>query len=323
MKTIYGDNSDNLTNIDNLELIDSKDDSSARVINRPLEELKEGYNKNYNLNNILLKTLYGNVEGTINNIYESFKKSGFRISTINNKKFLRIPTGVILVNRNPEEPENESFIIENCQNIEFAERRFAKLMDFNLNDKYNNIKITKVIDEDGLDKFKMEVSYNTYNGFETEAIKSGTNEIFNSEELFEAFLNQFSQFLVVGSEEEQLKYNCLDTFINIDGLNIGDYYIYYNYSDTPIDNANIDLSGNWFISNNEIENNAIKLFKITISENDEIIDIERYYKLLEYKCNSLYKEGDTIQISEGTELPQLNNQNEWRIIRTDIIGEEI
>lgn len=159
----------------NLELLSCKDEISARNTNRPIINLYENQESNYNLIQTLLKTVYGNSQGVIPDVYEDFAPENFSVGSFKNDTsnyYLRIPTGMLLgrkitdnqyihstVDGNPfskfgeyhykDEIHKENFlqdtlksyIIENKPEINLYERELAKLIDLDLSDLTNDIKI--------------------------------------------------------------------------------------------------------------------------------------------------------------------------------------
>jgi hypothetical protein len=159
----------------NLELLDCKDEISARNTNRPIINLYENQESNYNLIQTLLKTVYGNSQGVIPDVYEDFAPENFSVGSFKNDTsnyYLRIPTGMFLgrkvtddqyihstVDGNPfskfgeyhykDEIHKENFlqdalksyIIENKPEINLYVIELAKLIDLDLSDLTNDIKI--------------------------------------------------------------------------------------------------------------------------------------------------------------------------------------
>lgn len=191
-KKNYGNSAIENTTALNAEFITADDNISARVVNRPIVNLYENQETNYNLIQTLLKTVYGNTSGIIPNIYEEFAPECFEIGSFKNntgKYFLRIPMGLMLLKKNEAEDivhtpflnkgdycykdtqKNEqfsqddynSFLAENKPEINTAERQFADLIGLDLDDLTNDIKITQdlipmtvkvaIVDENGYAKY--------------------------------------------------------------------------------------------------------------------------------------------------------------------------
>lgn len=159
----------------NLELLDCKDEVSARNTNRPIVNLYENQETNYNLIQTLLKSVYGNSQGIIPDVYEDFAPEDFAVGSFKNDTsnyYIRIPTGMFLgrkvtdnqyihntVDGNPFSKPGEynykdeihkenflqdnlkSYILENKPEINLYERELAKLIDLDLSDLTNDIKI--------------------------------------------------------------------------------------------------------------------------------------------------------------------------------------
>ncbi len=170
----YEDSAEQNTTGLNLELIGADDVISARTTNRPIVNLYENQETNYNLIQTLLKTIYGNVNGIIPDVLESFAPEDFAVGSFKNdtgKYFLRIPTGMALfrsdldnskitkTDGNPFSKKGEynykdqihksnfmqddlrTYAIESKPELNLYERELAKLIDLDLTDSTNDIKI--------------------------------------------------------------------------------------------------------------------------------------------------------------------------------------
>jgi hypothetical protein len=157
----------------NTELLSSRDNVSARSVNRPLINILENQESNYNLIQTLLKTVYGNSNGIVPDVLESFVPEGFEIGSFKNDAnnyFIRIPTGMMLLsklvsedytdnNSNPFLKKGDykykdnvhsgdflddnlhSFVIENKPEINLYERELANLINLDLTDLTNDLRI--------------------------------------------------------------------------------------------------------------------------------------------------------------------------------------
>ena len=157
----------------NTELITADDIISARTVNRPVINILENQETNYNLIQTLLKTIYGNTNGIVPDMYESFAPECFEVGSFKNntsKYFLRIPTGFLFLKKQLEENLTNnnsnpflkpgdynyrdnlkkeqfsqdtfnSFLIENKPEINIAERQLADFIGLDLTDLTNDIKI--------------------------------------------------------------------------------------------------------------------------------------------------------------------------------------
>ena len=170
----YEDSAEQNTTGLNLELIGADDVISARTTNRPIINLYENQESDYSLIQTLLKTIYGNVNGIIPDVLESFAPEDFAVGSFKNdteKYFLRIPTGMALfrnslsnskiteTDNNPFSKKGEynykdqihksnfmqddlrSYAIESKPELNLYERELAKLIDLDLTDSTNDIKI--------------------------------------------------------------------------------------------------------------------------------------------------------------------------------------
>ena len=82
----------------NAELLSAKDNVSARSVNRPIINILENQESNYNLIQTLLKTVYGNTNGIVPDVLENFAAETFEIGSFKNNSqnyFIRIPTGML------------------------------------------------------------------------------------------------------------------------------------------------------------------------------------------------------------------------------------
>lgn len=157
----------------NTELLSSRDNVSARSVNRPLINILENQESNYNLIQTLLKTVYGNSNGIVPDVLESFAPESFEIGSFKNDAnnyFIRIPTGMMLLsklvsedytdnNSNPFLKKGDykykdnvhsgdflgdnlhSFVIENKPEINLYERELANLINLDLTDLTNDLRI--------------------------------------------------------------------------------------------------------------------------------------------------------------------------------------
>lgn len=175
----------------NTELLSAKDNVSARNVNRPITNILENQESNYSLIQTLLKTVYGNANGIVPDVLESFAPEGFEIGSFKNDSenyFVRIPTGMMLLsklvsedytnnNSNPFLKKGDykykdnihkedflkdklhSFVIENKPEINLYERELANLINLDLTDLTNDLKIyqdlipmtvkVEIVDESG------------------------------------------------------------------------------------------------------------------------------------------------------------------------------
>ena len=175
----------------NAELLSAKDNVSARSVNRPIINILENQESNYNLIQTLLKTVYGNTNGIVPDVLENFAAETFEIGSFKNNSqnyFIRIPTGMMLLSKLAEEDYSNnnsnpflkkgdynykdnihkdcflndkfnSFLIENKPEINLYERELANLINLDLTDLTNDLRIyqdlvpmtvkVEIIDETG------------------------------------------------------------------------------------------------------------------------------------------------------------------------------
>ena len=157
----------------NTELINNNDIISARSTNRPIINLLENQESDYNVIQTLLKTVYGNTDGIIPDVLEEFIPEAFTIGSFKNETsnyFIRLPLGMAMISQHPTEEltsnkgnpflnkgdylyqdnihkeqflqdQLRSFVIENKPQINLYERQLANLIGLDLTDLTNDIKI--------------------------------------------------------------------------------------------------------------------------------------------------------------------------------------
>lgn len=170
----YGDKNEEYADGSSLELITFSDPLSARSVNRPIANIYEDQKEVYKLLNNIYKTVYGNIGNSIlPDIYEEFAPEGFVINSFKNdttKYFLRIPSGMMLLNKNTSSSEGKkngnpfssygeydyidedskdnyskdvesSFVFDNRPNLSLLERQLANFIALDLTDLTNDINI--------------------------------------------------------------------------------------------------------------------------------------------------------------------------------------
>lgn len=168
----YKDSNVEMTTGLNAELLDKNDIISARSINRPIINILENQETDYNLLQTLLKTVYGNRNGIIPDIQEEFIPETFQIGSFLNSEgyYIRLPLGSMFLSKNPNDEfdindENpfsaqgeynykdaygkdsflkdklHSYIIENKPEINLYERQLASFIGLDLTYLDNDIKI--------------------------------------------------------------------------------------------------------------------------------------------------------------------------------------
>lgn len=157
----------------NAELLHNNDIVSARAINRPIINILENQESNYNLIQTLLKTVYGNTNGIVPDVLEEFAPESFAVGSFKNDTdnyFVRVPTGMAFIHKAIEgDLENNnsnpflvrgdfkyldtvnkehflkdklnSFSIENKPELNLYERQLANFINLDLTDLTNDIKI--------------------------------------------------------------------------------------------------------------------------------------------------------------------------------------
>ena len=171
----YEDSNEEYASGLNTELLGPDDIISARSLNRPIINIEENQEEENYLIQTLLKSVYGNSSGIVPDVLEEFEPETFTIGSFKNDTsnyFLRIPTGLMMINspygdsagNNSGNPfakigENDyndnshrtnylhdeafSYAIENKPNISLYERQLANLINLDLTDSSNDIKVTQ------------------------------------------------------------------------------------------------------------------------------------------------------------------------------------
>ena len=169
----YKDSNEQLTTGLNTELLEQSDILSARSINRPIINLEENQETDYNLLQTLLKTVYGDRNGILPDILEEFIPETFQIGSFKNDEsnyYLRLPLGAMFLSKHPGDEFNindrnpfstqgeynykdgygkdsflkdklHSYVIENKPEINLFERQLASFIGLDLTYLNNDIKI--------------------------------------------------------------------------------------------------------------------------------------------------------------------------------------
>ena len=169
----YKDSNRELTTGLETELLDKNDIISARNINRPIINLEENQETDYNLLQTLLKAVYGDRNGILPDIQEEFIPETFQIGSFSNEDdnyFIRLPLGSMFLSKDPGDEFNindrnpfstqgeynykdaygkdsflndkfHSYIIENKPEINLYERQLASFIGLDLTYLDNDIKI--------------------------------------------------------------------------------------------------------------------------------------------------------------------------------------
>lgn len=243
-----------------IELFKNTDVLSARTLNRPVINLFDNQEENYNLVKSLLKSVYGNFDGIVPEVYEEFSEDGFKYGIIGGNEFLRIPTGLLFTCK-----ENDSYFLNNPK-ISLFERQLAYLINFDLNDQNNDIKLNcEFVDKSP--RYSITITNNSgevvnlpenYLDRNTIPPTKKTRDIKyrnNSIDIFNDFLDFYSDEIKL-SPGELYKLNCLETIIPVDNLfTSGElYYLYYG------------TNGFYLSRNNEDE--GLKLFSLYYEEGE-------------------------------------------------------
>lgn len=295
---LNGDNS-------SLEFLKSSDVYSARALNRPLLNIFEEQEETNKLITALLKTVYGNFIGIVPNIYEGFDFSRFQYKSFKNNLFIRIPTGLLFLRKKitddrsyyiPGElyykdeitkdlfKEDESLGVVIQPNIGLFERQLAFLINFDLNDQDNDIKVNcKFVD--GIPQYSITITDNsgevveipknyktiTQDGEKIKAVRDITYRD-NSIDLFEDFVEYFSDYITL-SDNELYKLNCLDTIIPIDSsFESGIVHnLYYRITGKEtVASSTTDLTQKFYISVGSGDSNSVKICSFRYNATHEV-----------------------------------------------------
>lgn len=285
------------------ELLTCDDIISARTINRPIRNLQENNEDNYQLLQSLLKSVYGNFSGIVPNVYEEFSNFSFKKFSGSNQTYLRIPTGLIYGRGNwdddhsyftPEEKgykddldkklltEDLSFSIFNRPNLNLFERNLAELIGLDLNDEDNNIKLNyKVVDKKI--QYSIDIRYDgksisipsqkrSIKDNEEVVEETGISFESNSVDLFNDFVDSFSDIITI-SPANFPYYDSLEIFVPIFSDYVSStYQLRYKFGD-PIQANDVltDFTGHFYIPQQASSYaNSLDSIKIADIKNGEI-----------------------------------------------------
>src|SRR5574344_698843 len=184
----YGDSIEDDFNGLEAEMLVTNDKVSARDLNRPSLNLYENSEEIYNILQSAIKTIYGNKNGIVSDVYEQLNTNHICIGSFGSlTKYIRVPTGLALLSDiNNEEVGKDSgtpyengdlmtkssyqadkfhsFSIMNRPNINLFERELASLINLDMTDLNNDIKVYDSIDPNGLMRYYVKVDAETSSG---------------------------------------------------------------------------------------------------------------------------------------------------------------
>src|SRR5574344_1417428 len=190
----YGNSLESDFNTSETEMLKPSDSISARDLNRPILNLYENSEDMYNILQSSIKSIYGNKNGIVPDVYECFNPSNIKIGSFMNetKKYIRVPTGLICLNipvensvGNPFSSQDDdaykddmnkslftndkfhSYFIFNRPNTNLFERELANVINLDITDLNNDIKIYDEILNDGSIGYRMEVYRETTGSLES------------------------------------------------------------------------------------------------------------------------------------------------------------
>src|SRR5574344_2828850 len=190
----YGNSLENDFNTSETEMLKPSDSMSARDLNRPLLNIYENSEDIYNTLQSVVKSIYGNKTGIIPDVYECFNPSNLKIGSFMNetRTYIRIPTGLACL-RLPitnsrgntfsaqeddayvddmdkdffTKDKFHSYFIFNRPNTSLFERELASIINLDITDLNNDIKVYDTMLKYGKIGYRMEVTRETTGALET------------------------------------------------------------------------------------------------------------------------------------------------------------
>lgn len=143
--------------INSVNFFESTDILSARTLNRPLISLYENDRDNFELLQSMAKTIVGSKEGIkyLAGTLEDFNINNLVVEEYNNKKYLRIPTGLLIFCRNTEAEYTLKLVVPQ---VDTFERQIAKCIGLDLNEANNDIEVSYKLVNDENDGKKLQYS---------------------------------------------------------------------------------------------------------------------------------------------------------------------
>jgi hypothetical protein len=165
-------------NSNSLELFKYNDISSSNTFNRPILNLQSEIEENHRaLQEISKIFLQDKKTGYIKDALEGLSAENIKLITYNNKTYVRIPTGVLLINERSNAniytsgeddfgnrrlgENNDINIYVNAPNINLFERQIADHFNIDLNMPGNNVSVNYkiIIDKNDNNKRKIQYTY--------------------------------------------------------------------------------------------------------------------------------------------------------------------
>src|SRR5574344_399502 len=170
------------------EMLVTNDKVSARDLNRPSLNLYENSEEVYNILQSAIKTIYGNKNGIVPDVYEEFNAKNIFMGGFGSLiKYIRVPTGLAylsdisvgdiggdsgipydssdgLTSASYQADKFHSLSIMNRPNTSLFERELASLINLDMTDLNNDIKIYDSIGSSGLMRYRAAINIETSSG---------------------------------------------------------------------------------------------------------------------------------------------------------------
>lgn len=324
-------------NSNSLELFKYNDISSSNTFNRPILNLQSEIEENHKaLQEISKVFLQDKKTGYISDALEGLSAENIKLITYNNKTYVRIPTGVLLINEKKPGVDiyadgNDDFkdrrlgenndinIYVNSPNINLFERQIADHFNIDLNMPGNNVSVNYKINN----KRKIQYTYKitTKEVEMTESVPNVLEKTYTSEDAnYGVFDNTFELIKHLKSRLNNRYFKndnnySLEELIEIPN-NASNIYVFFR---TKIRNNEIckySSSGNFGVyvsdsdtSEADVSNYGILLFKKTDGENFENVITEIDRNLLELRkldVNNVLKLNNKIKIEKNSGIVTLS-----------------
>lgn len=288
-----------------LELLEPSDRISSRALNRPLRQLFEDVEGNYEIIQTLSKIILGDkATGIIPDILEEYNPSKMVIGFFNNEPYLRIPTGALLLNLRARNEitntigdlnplfintegndfdlsnyitrDHNSVIVHTKPNVELYERELAQSASFDLSEQNNNININYSVDNNHNLKYKCNITRTEYDYSNNEIVtankqilKANNTEYNNVFEITPDVLNYLNTY------SDQNGFYSLEELIPLKKFNQSGkfkFVVFYQIDDNVVDDDRCvySLSGNFGIKKVENFNENLGNAKVLKMFNIEI-----------------------------------------------------
>lgn len=336
----YKDSNVEMTTGLNAELLDKNDIISARSINRPIINILENQETDYNLLQTLLKTVYGDRNGILPDIQEEFIPETFQISSFvndTNKYFIRLPLGSMFLSKNPNDEfdindENpfsaqgeynykdaygkdsflkdklHSYIVENKPEINLYERQLASFIGLDLTYLDNDIKIYE-----DMVPFAIKVAI----------IDEDTKQIKNGPDGSPMYVQDENSNIIYLAKEGE---GNLDIFINNTIVNPKNFNVVTTY-DKILNSKTASLENDTILQFVDYDENLI----VKETENGRYTsDIDKAIVLKDSNGETKYRSGYYLNVVRSTDadneevwLPNLSENSNFEIYMPSYTGSKV